>query len=125
MFFLAADGRCGLQVLSEARPPSLVLQANRLLAAPSFSDHGGSARPGLDDESSDPFRLPDYDGFVLRTFCGRTASGGQSAGEVLRDELEFLGRIVGRDFVAEVAAASLAEEDTPSGRLPLKVLPES
>lgn len=124
--FLAADGRCGLQVLSEARGlHPWYYKPTGCWLHPLSLDHGGSGALGLSDENSDPFRLPGYDGFVSRTFCGRTASGGQPAGAVLRDELEFLGRIVGRDFVAEVAAAPLPEEDAPSGRLSLKVLPES
>ena len=54
----------------------------------------------LDNESSDPYRLPEYDGYVCRTRCGRTAPGGRPASEVLSAELAFLGAIAGRDLLA-------------------------
>jgi hypothetical protein len=54
----------------------------------------------LYDEKTDPYRFPDYDGYLSRTFCGRTMSLGRPAYEVLRPELEFLGRILGRDFAS-------------------------
>ncbi len=100
--FLLEDGRCGLQVLSEARgrhpwhckPTGCWLH-------PVCTDAG----VGLHDAATDPHRLPGYDGFASRTFCGRRAPGGRPAGEVLRDELVFLGRIVGRDFAGEVGPA--------------------
>ena len=59
----------------------------------------------LHDAHTDPSRLPGYDGFVSRIFCGRTCAGGAPAAVVLADELTFLSRIVGRNLVAEAAGA--------------------
>jgi hypothetical protein len=43
----------------------------------------------LYDETTDPNKLPNYDGFVIRTFCGRTEECGQPATEVLKEEIGF------------------------------------
>jgi hypothetical protein len=72
----------------------------------------------MEDERTDPCRLPHYAGFVAATHCGRTEQQGPPAYEVLREELDFLGRIVGRDLYGEIVAAVHA----PDRRLPLKVL---
>ena len=58
----------------------------------------------LYDYSTDPFRFPDYDGFISCTFCGRTSEGGRPAVEVLKPELEFLGQLLDRDLISELAA---------------------
>ncbi|HYL82070.1 MAG TPA: hypothetical protein VEU07_14725 [Candidatus Acidoferrum sp.] len=52
----------------------------------------------LHDDRTDPYRLPAYDGFVSKIFCGKSCPGGKPASEVLSDELAFLSRIVGRDL---------------------------
>jgi hypothetical protein len=99
--FLLDDGRCGLQVLSEQdgkhrwfyKPFTCWLQPIKLA--------DGEVR--LYDESSDPNKLPGYDGFVIRTCCGQTETQGQSAVEVLREELRFLGKLIGRDLLTELA----------------------
>jgi hypothetical protein len=111
--FHLPDGRCALQVLSVARglhpwhykPTGCWLHP---LTA-TYADRPGL---GLDDEESDPCRLPHYPGFIAATACGRTDEQGQPAHEVLRDELDFLGQIVRRDLCTEIA-----------GRLSLKVIP--
>jgi hypothetical protein len=111
--FHLPDGRCALQVLSVARglhpwhykPTGCWLH-------PLTADHGGRPGLGLEDERTDPCRLPHYPGFVAATCCGRTDEQGQPAHEVLREELEFLGRIVRRDLRGEIA-----------GRLSLRVVP--
>ena len=98
--FLLDDGRCGLQILSEQdgkhpwhyKPFTCWLQPIKL------SD--GAIR--LYDETTDPNRLPNYDGFVIRTHCGRTETCGHPAAEVLREELEYLGKLLDRDILAEV-----------------------
>ena len=60
------------------------------------------ARLVLHSQKTDPFRFPGYDGFVSQIFCGKTCPGGEPASRVLRDELSFLSRIVGRDFLSEI-----------------------
>jgi hypothetical protein len=54
------------------------------------------------DELTDPFIFPWYDGFDIRTFCGRTCSEGAAAIDVLKDELTFLERILNRNLTREI-----------------------
>jgi hypothetical protein len=98
--FLLDDGRCGLQVLAEIdgkhpwyyKPFSCWLLPIKIC----------NGKIHLFDYATDPFRFPDYDGFISRTFCGRTADCGQPAAEVLKPELEFLGRLLHRDLIGEI-----------------------
>ena len=69
----------------------------------------------LYDETSDPNKLPNYDGFVVRTFCGRTEAGGRPAVEVLKEELEFLGKLIGRDLIAEVQPKRPPSDEVSDG----------
>jgi hypothetical protein len=111
--FHLPDGRCGLQVLSLARglhpwhykPTGCWLH-------PLTVDHGGQPGLGLEDEKTDPCRLPHYPCFIAATCCGRSDEQGQPAHKVLHEELDFLGRIACRDLHGEIA-----------GRLSLKVVP--
>jgi hypothetical protein len=57
--------------------------------------------------ATDPFRFTDCDGFISRTFCGRTSQCGQTAAEVLKLELVFLGQLLKPDLISEV------NHDTP------------
>jgi hypothetical protein len=104
--FLALDGRCSLQVLSErlGRHPWFYKPVKCWMHPMTL---GGQAKDVLllHSRETDPYRLPRYDGFVSTIFCGRTCPGGAPASEVLVPELTFLSRIVGRDFVAEVRQA--------------------
>ena len=68
----------------------------------------------LDNEETDPYKLPDYDGFVSQTFCGSTARCGRPAHEVLDEELALLGAIAGRDLAGELRA-ELAPPDSEAG----------
>jgi hypothetical protein len=106
--FHLPDGRCGLQLLSVARgrhpwyykPSGCWLHP----LAMAFDDRYGL---GLHDSSTDPCRTPDYPGFIEGTLCGRSSDQGAPADEVLRDELDFLARIAGRDVHAEKRRMSL------------------
>jgi hypothetical protein len=98
--FLLADGRCGLQILSEAdgkhpwyyKPFTCWLQPIKL----------SESAIRLYDEATDPYRFPGYDGFVVRTFCGRTEQCGRPAAEVLKQEIDFLGRLLDRNLLTEL-----------------------
>lgn len=94
--FRIDDGRCSLQTLAmkDGRHP----WSYKPLVCWLFPINVSPERITLYDEDTDPYRYPDYDGFASRTFCGRTAAHGRPAWEVLRPELEFLGRILGRDL---------------------------
>ena len=72
--FLLEDGRCGLQILAEQdgkhrwyyKPFTCWLQPIKL----------SEDAVRLYDEDSDPNKIPGYDGFVVRTHCGRTEPRG-------------------------------------------------
>jgi hypothetical protein len=102
--FLLDDGRCGLQVLSiqEGKHPWFYKPFTCWLQPIKLTD--GEVR--LYDEDSDPNKLPGYDGFVTRTCCGQTETDGLPAAEILREELEFLGKLIGRDLLSELSPIS-------------------
>jgi hypothetical protein len=120
--FLLRDGRCGLQVFSEAcgKHPWYYKPTGCWLH-PLTTDYNDRPGLGMHDETTDPCRLPHYDGFCARTLCGRTAEEGPPAHELLREELEFLGRIAGRALFAEIAGEI---EGQSAQRLPLTLLGE-
>jgi hypothetical protein len=113
--FLLEDGRCALQALAAERGrhpwyykpfccwqhPIAIVPAAEAPGVPAVAGAAGTegAVVRLDDETTDPYRLPDYDGYVSRTWCGRTAPAGRPASEVLSAELAFLGAIAGRDLL--------------------------
>jgi hypothetical protein len=107
--FLLDDSRCGLQVLGELdgkhpwyyKPFSCWLLPIKI--------YNGEIH--LFDYETDPFRFPDYDGFISRISCGRTSEFGQPAAITLRTELEFLGRLLDRDLIMELTPA----EDVRNG----------
>ncbi len=104
--FLLSDARCALQAFAMQRglPPWHYKPLTcwmHPLAIDGIEE--GRAVLVLHNESSDPQRFPDYDGFVSRTPCGRTCVDGEPAWRVLEEELRFLGELGGRDLVAEVA----------------------
>ncbi len=93
--FHLEDGRCGLQVLAEqdGRHPWFYKPMPCWLHPIAVSETGVTVH----DEETDPYRFPWYDGYVTRTFCGRTCAEGSAAGEVLSEELALLRRILARD----------------------------
>lgn len=105
--FLLRDARCGLQVLAAKRgwhPWSLKPLTCWLHPLSILSPETEAPILTLHDEDSDPQRFEDYDGFVCRTHCGRTAAGGRPAWEVLGEELRVLGEVGERDLVGEIRA---------------------
>jgi hypothetical protein len=107
--FLLDDGRCGLQVLSEqdGKHPWFYKPFTCWLQPIKLTDDAIR----LYDEESDPNKLPNYDGFVIRTCCGRNEPNGRPAAEVLREELEFLSKLLDRDLLAELATKSLDDSE--------------
>ena len=113
------DGRCGLQVLSVARgrhpwhykPTGCWLH-------PLTTAYDNVPGLGLHDNRTDPCQARAYPGFITSTLCGQSEEQGAPAYEVLREELDFLGKIAGRDLYAETVGAA-----TQSDRRSLKVLP--
>jgi hypothetical protein len=100
--FLTKDGLCALQLLSQqlGRHPWFYKPVKCWMHPITLEGDENSVLT-LHDDRTDPYRLPGYDGFVSRIFCGKTCPGGKPAAAVLSDELSFLSRIVGRDLLAE------------------------
>jgi hypothetical protein len=100
--FLTDDARCGLQVLGErlGKHPWYYKPFSCWLFPIKLAE--GQIR--LFDEKTDPFCYSGYEGFVSRTFCGRTSNDGLPASAALISQLDFLGRLLGRDFRDELAA---------------------
>jgi hypothetical protein len=103
--FLMDDARCALQVLAErdGKHPWYYKPFGCWLLPIKLSD----SEIRLYDDATDPFRFPDYDGFVSRIFCGKTCDRGLPAAEMLKPELELLGRLLGRDLVSEANARTI------------------
>jgi len=103
--FLLDDARCGLQLLAQERslPPWFYKPVTCWMHPLTIeSSSGNRALLTLHDEESDPQRFEGYEGFVSRTHCGRTCAGGLPAYRLLREELDFLGGLAGRDLVREI-----------------------
>jgi hypothetical protein len=114
--FLLEDGRCSLQVLSEARGHHRwYFKPIGCWLHPITTDGTPPHRVVLHNVKSDPLWLSGYPGFVSRTFCAAAVQNGPPAIETLREELGLLGSIVGRDLVDEANSA---------GRVSLGVLPD-
>jgi hypothetical protein len=113
------DGRCGLQVLSEARGhhpwyyKPFTCWLHPISLAP--GEEGQGAAILVESATSDPYRVPGYDGFVEQTFCGRTAPCGRPAREVLAEEIALLGAITGRDLAAELQASAGSSREAVDG----------
>ena len=97
--FLLDDSRCALQALAEAKGlhPWHYKPLACWLHPISVSPDGIR----LHDEATDPYREERGAGFTSRTHCGRTDPCGRPAREVLREELRFLGDVLGRDLFTE------------------------
>jgi hypothetical protein len=107
--FLLDDARCGLQALAvqDGKHPWTYKPFSCWLHPVKLAD--GEIR--VFDAATDPLALADYDGFVCHTQCGRTDPEGVPAALALTAELTFLGKILGRDLVAEAAAG---DADAPT-----------
>lgn len=111
--FLLPDSRCALQVWASEKG----LHPWHFKPLTCWL-HPLSIRGGIDhkpcltlyNQNTDPQRYEDYDGFSCRTHCGRLEIGGEAAWRVLREELEVLGEIGGRDLIAELREKSDSRE---------------
>jgi len=113
--FLTGDGRCSLQLLSiHLGHHPWYLKPVKCWMHPITLEGEESAILLLHSDRTDPYRLPGYDGFVSRIFCGRTCPGGAPASRVLTEELSFLSQILGRDLLAEATGAP-ASAISPDG----------
>jgi hypothetical protein len=110
--FLLDDARCGLQVLAsrDGKHPWYYKPLSCWLLPVKISD----SEIHLFDYASDPFRFPDYDGFVSRIFCGQTNDCGLPAAEVLEPELHFLSQILDRNLIGELMGEAVTIPDQQS-----------
>jgi len=100
--FLTPEGRCSLQLLAEQerkerwyyKPIVCVLHPIRVSLQDKIID--------LPSRETDPHNQPNYPGYSSVTHCGSCSRAGQPASEVLRPELEYLSKILGRDLIAEL-----------------------
>lgn len=100
--FLTPEGRCSLQLLAEHerkdpwfyKPLACTMHPIRLSLENKEID--------LPNKETEPYVLPDYPGYTTATQCGACTSVGKPAHEVLKPELEYLSRIIGRDLVGEL-----------------------
>ena len=94
--FLMEDSRCALQCVAEeeGRHPWTYKPLACWLHPISIS----ASSIELPSTETDPYPQ----GFASQTHCGRTTSCGQPAHEVLAAELDFLGRLLERDLLAEM-----------------------
>lgn len=104
--FLDAEHRCVLQRLAvdEGRHPWFWKPVSCWMH-PLLMRRGVDGRPVLTlaRPGRDPAAADGYPGFGACTPCGMPVEGGRPAWEVLRGELELLGKIGGRDLVGELA----------------------
>jgi len=94
--FLMSNSRCGLQVLATDRGLSpWHFKPATCWMHPLSIVRGRDGKPLLTlfDERSDPQKYEDYDGFVWRTHCGRTCSGGSPARKILAEEISMIERL--------------------------------
>ena len=98
--FLLEDGRCGLQVLSEwdQKHPWYYKPIPCWLHPISLTE----SEITIDSQLTDPYVFPWYDGYVEKTFCGRTCTDGAAAAHILEAEIAFLGQILDRNLTGEI-----------------------
>ncbi len=98
--FLTSDARCSLQLLavSEGRHPWYYKPITCWL-------HPITMRAGainLPSKETDPHITATYPGFVSASPCGGVCKKGPPASETLKEEVDFLGKIIGRNLLAEI-----------------------
>lgn len=108
--FLMDDARCGLQVLSEYKGlhPWYYKPFTCWLHPIGIDSENNQHTVVLYNEQNDPCSVPNYPGYTTQTLCGKIHECGQPAYKVLEEELRFLGRIAGRNYIQEIKTSSLA-----------------
>ncbi|OBQ43141.1 MAG: hypothetical protein AN484_14040 [Aphanizomenon flos-aquae WA102] len=104
--FLLDDSRCGLQELAKAKGlhpwyyKPFTCWLFPILIAPG-ENQPEILLPSLETE---PWLMPEhnYYGFFAIVLCGKPSDCGQLGSSLLEEELNFLSKIVGRNFVQEI-----------------------
>ena len=111
--FLDHSGRCGLQRLAiddqlgDWFLKPLTCWIHPIVILPPNRDRPRAVITLVSAEK-DPQKSEDYPGFASCTHCGRAEdASGDLAWKVLRNELESLSALAGRDFYGELSAPSI------------------
>ena len=102
--FQVKDGRCSLQMLSEHKG------LHKWFYKPfacwlhpiDISIENSNGEITLHSAETDPNRLPEFDGYVSKTLCGKINECGSPAFEILDKELKYLGKIINRNLIEEI-----------------------
>ncbi len=101
--FRFPDGRCSLQSLAmEHGDHPWAYKPISCWLHPISLERDGRTLLWLPTLGNDPLVDDGYPGYAPFTPCGKERCDGQPAYEVLREELDTLGEIAGRDFHAEI-----------------------
>lgn len=104
--FRHEDGRCSLQALAmEHGEHPWAYKPLSCWLHPISLERNDRTILWLPTKGRDPLKDDKFPGYAPYTQCGEHCAGGQPAYEVLRQELETLGAVVGRDFYGEIKAA--------------------
>ncbi len=107
--FLLDDSRCGLQELANAKGlhPWYYKPFPCWLFPVYIAPGENQPEIFLPSPETEPWYLPEdnYDGYYTQAFCGRHSDCGQVGYMLLQAELEFLSKIVGRNFLQEIEDA--------------------
>ncbi len=112
--FLDENSHCGLQRLAmdEGKHPwfykPLTCWIHPIVIQ---STYGEEPVIRIVTKENDPQRKEGYPGYASCTHCGRFTSDGEPAYQVLQQELEGLGHLSGRDFLAELTAPKMDYEE--------------
>jgi hypothetical protein len=106
--FRLSDGRCSLQLLALEKglhrwyykPISCWLHPISI----SFDEE--IPKISLHNYETDPYCLPNYDGYVSRTMCGSVKECGDKAHQVLKEELRYLGAIINQNLMIDGGAGT-------------------
>ena len=102
--FQVKDGRCSLQLLSEFKgfhPWYYKPFPCWLHPIGVSSDTKGNVITLYNNET-DPCNLPNFDGYASKTLCGKIRKDGLPAYQVLKNELDYLGKIININLVDEI-----------------------
>lgn len=110
--FLDKLGRCGIQRMNMEdgvhpwRDKPLTCWIHPIVILPPNRERSGSLITLVSAEN-DPQKTQGYPGFASCTHCGRAETQGSPAYVVLNAELQALGELAGRDFLAELTAPGI------------------
>ena len=101
--FRYEDGRCSLQSLAmEHGEHPWAYKPFSCWLHPISLERGNKTILWVPGKENDHLKEPGYPGYAPFTPCGAEIKGGEPGYEVMEEELQTLGEIVGRDFYTEI-----------------------